>query len=272
MKPLLMDLIRNEHGAFRRRSAAREYLQARILLSLQDQGAYASWAFLGDTALRFLFGLPRYSEDLDFSVSSPGVDSRFLDRMESLRHDLERETYQVEIVSRTRNTVASAFVKFRGLLHELGLSPHEHEVLKVKVEIDCNPPAGAHTETRLVRRFVMLNVLHHDRASLLAGKLHAVLSREYTKGRDLFDLVWYLSDPGWPSPNLVQLNNALDQTGWDGPQATPENWRTLIRARLEKIDWQQARRDVSPFLERSQDVSLVSDTILLPLLESGRMA
>jgi hypothetical protein len=190
--------------------------------------------------------------------------------MEALRRDLERETYEVEIVTRTREPMASAFVKFRGLLHELDLSPHEDEVLGIRVKIDCNPPAGARTQTRLVRRFVMLNLLHHDRASLLAGKLHAVLSREYTKGRDLYDLVWYLSDPAWPSPNLLQLNNALEQTGWDGPRATPESWRALVRARLEEIDWQQARRDVSPFLERSQDVSLVSDTTLLPLLESGR--
>lgn len=61
----------------------------------------------------------------------------------------------------------------------------------------------------------MLNLLHYDKSSLLAGKLHAVLTRKYTKGRDLYDLMWYLSDPTWPAPNLIQLNNALKQTGWN---------------------------------------------------------
>ena len=65
----------------------------------------------------------------------------------------------------------------------------------------------------MVRRHVLLQLHHHDRASLLAGKLHAVLQRPYVKGRDFFDLLWYLSDPGWPSPNLTLLNRALAQTG-----------------------------------------------------------
>jgi hypothetical protein len=267
MKPLLLDQLREEPNTFRRRSLTREYLQARILLSLQDHGAFANWAFLGGTALRFLFGLPRYSEDLDFSLVLPEIDARFTERMQSVQSDLRKEAYRVEVRSQARSAVASAFVKFRGLLYELGISPHEDEVFTIRVEIDCNPPAGAGTERRVVRRFVMLNLLHHDRSSLLAGKLHSVLSRRYTKGRDLYDLAWYLSDPDWPAPNLVQLNHALEQTGWDGPAATPENWRDLIRRKLETVDWEQARRDVSPFLERSQDVDYVSETTLKPLLQ-----
>ena len=72
MKPLLLETLRDESDEFRRRSRAREYLQARTLLALQDNGAFSHWAFVGGTALRFLFQLPRYSEDLDFSFTSPG--------------------------------------------------------------------------------------------------------------------------------------------------------------------------------------------------------
>ena len=75
---------------------------------------------------------------------------------------------------------------------------------------------GPPLDTTLVRRHVLLNLHHHDRASLLAGKLHAVLQRPFLKGRDLYDLIWYLSDKDWPDPNLVLLNNALNQTGWTG--------------------------------------------------------
>ncbi len=267
MKPLLLEMLREEPDDFRRRSRAREYLQARILLALQDDGAFSDWAFVGGTALRFLFQLPRYSEDLDFSLASPGKESRFESRMKSVRTDLRAETYDVEIRVHKGLVVAAALVKFRGLLYELRLSPRRDELLTVKVEIDTRPPTGAGTETRLVRRFVMLNLLHYDRASMLAGKLHAILSRKYTKGRDLYDLAWYLSDADWPEPNLMHLNNALRQTNWQGPAATAENWRKLVARKLETIDWNAALRDVSPFLERKQDAALVSNSVLLPLLQ-----
>lgn len=270
MKPLLLETLREESDDFRRRSRAREYLQARILLALQDSGAFANWAFLGGPALRFLYGIPRYSEDLDFSLAPPDGEARFEKHMDSVRVDLRAEAYDVEIRTRLGSAVAVAVVKFRGLLYELGLSPHPSEGFMVKVEMDTRPPEGARTETRLVRRFIMLNLHHYDRSSLLAGKLHAILSRKFTNGRDLYDLAWYLSDPDWPEPNLIQLNNALRQTAWQDSEATPENWRRLVAEKLQSIDWKQALLDVSPFLERKQDAALVSESVLLPLLKKPR--
>jgi hypothetical protein len=266
MKPMLLDILREEKDDFRRRNRAREYLQARVLLALQDNGAFSDWSFVGGTSLRFLYGLPRYSEDLDFSLASSGGDARFEKHLESVRADLRGEAYNVEIRTRVGAAVSTALVKFGGLLHELGLSPHRDEVFTIRVEIDTCPPKGAGTETRLVRRFVLLNLLHHDRPSLLAGKLHAVLARRFTKGRDLYDLAWYLSDPDWPGPNLLFLNNALYQTGWDGPSLTSDNWRKLVAEKIQGANWSEVLRDVSPFLERKQDAALVSKTILLPLL------
>lgn len=103
-----------------------------------------------------------------------------------------------------------------------------------------------------MRRYLPLHLQHHDRASLLAGKLHALLQRPYLKGRDLYDLLWYLSDPGWPPPNLRLLNNALRQTGWDGPPLTEETWRSAVWARLEGVAWEQVAEDVRPFLGPGQ--------------------
>jgi hypothetical protein len=266
MKALLEDILREETDDVSRRNRTREYLQARVLLALQDHGAFTNWAFAGGTALRFLFGIPRYSEDLDFSLNAPGEDARFDRMIRGVRSDLAAEAYAVEVAARARKTVVSALVKFRGLLFDLGLSFRKDETLSIRVEVDTNPPAGARTETRLVRRFVMLNLLHHDRSSLLAGKLHAVLARRYTKGRDLYDLAWYLSDPNWPEPNIVLLDNALRQTGWRGPTVTEQNWRQRVADKLDTVDWKLARSDVSPFLERKQDVNTVSETVLLPLL------
>ena len=101
------------------------------------------------------------------------------------------------------------------------------------------------------------------------GKLHAVLSRKWAKGRDFYDLVWYLSDRSWPTPNLALLNAALTQTGWKGPAMTTSNWRDELRQRLGTLDWEGARADIRPFLERERDIALVSAETLGSLLETG---
>ena len=113
----------------------------------------------------------------------------------------------------------------------------------------------------------MLQLQHHDRASLLAGKLHAILQRPYTKGRDVYDLLWYLSDPGWPAPNLTLLNNALQQTGWGAETLTGDNWRRVVRHRLRGMDWQQVVSDVRPFLEPGVDPGILDLGNLMRVLE-----
>ena len=269
MKDYLAEIVAQQPNDFLKRSIAREYLQARILQTLQDQGAFLKWAFVGGTALRFLFRMPRYSEDLDFSLIGPPGEHSFTQVMRKVRLTFESEGYVTDIKVRDEGAVHSAFVKFKGVLSELRLSPRPEETLSVRVEIDTNPPAGATTGTTVIRRFVTLHLFHYDRPSMLAGKLHAVLSRPYTKGRDLYDLVWYLADRTWPEPNFIFLNNALAQTGWRGPELTPSNWRQLVAKRMEKIKWGQAVKDVSPFLERSQDAALLTLKNVRNLLFSG---
>lgn len=128
----------------------------------------------------------------------------------------------------------------------------------MKIEVDTQPPHGVGLETTLIRRHVTLRLQHHDRASLLAGKLHALFQRRYTKGRDLYDLMWYLSDPDWPSPNLTLLQNALRQTGWDSALPDEHNWRDILCKRLGNVDWKKSVADVKPFLERSSEVALLT--------------
>jgi hypothetical protein len=245
---------------------AREYLQARILQGLQEAGAFTRWAFLGGTALRFLYRLPRFSEDLDFSTIDKGNDPGFRAALAEVARALTAERYDVDVRISDAKPVASAMVRFPGLPHELGLSPHASQMLSVKVEVDTRPPAGAEIETTLLRRHVTMHLSHHDRASLLAGKLHAVLSRPWTKGRDLYDLGWYLADPTWPEPNVLLLTNALAQTGWQSETLTAATWRAAVADRLRDADWGRARADVRPFLEREQDVALVDRDALLKLL------
>lgn len=214
-------------------------------------------AFQGGTALRFLYSIRRYSEDLDFALERPERGYDFRSYLQGIRGDLQRMGYGVEVKANDERTVHNAFIRFPGLLNELRISPHPNEVLAVKVEVDTHPPKGAVLVTTVIRRYATLNLQHHDPASLLAGKLHAILQRSYPKGRDLYDLLWYLSDPSWPPPNLELLNNALRQTDWTGSPATTENWRRLVLERIQEMDWQRITMDVRPFLEDAGEIDLL---------------
>jgi hypothetical protein len=252
------------------RNVAREYLQARILGALQRTGAMVPLAFHGGTALRFLFASARYSEDLDFALERPGAVYDFSGYMRAIQAEFTAEGYAVGLKVNDHKAVHSAFVRFPGLLYDLGLSPHRDQALAVKIEVDTRPPAGAGLTTTVVRRHVTLQLQHHDQASLLAGKLHAILQRPYLKGRDLYDLLWYLSDPDWPAPNLVLLNNALRQTGWPGPALTEDTWQGTVRERLRTVTWEQAVADVRPFLEPRADASILTVENMARVLEQGR--
>jgi hypothetical protein len=258
MKDYLASLVKQAPTQLSGRNVAREYLQARILAALQRSGAMIPLAFHGGTALRFLYSHGRYSEDLDFALEGDRQHYDFRAYLQAIRSELAPEGYQVELKVNDQKTVNSAFVRFPGLLFELSLSPQRNEVLAVKIEVDTNPPQGAVLATTVVRRFVVLQLQHHDPASLLAGKLHAILQRPFTKGRDLYDLLWYLSDPAWPQPNLVLLNNALAQSHWTGEKMTAENWKQQVWLKLQGLDWKTVAEDVRPFVEPGFDVNLLS--------------
>jgi predicted nucleotidyltransferase component of viral defense system len=267
VKDYLTQLIRSAQTPAQARGVTREYLQARILGALQRMGAMIPLAFHGGTALRFLYASARYSEDLDFALEKDQSRYDFRAYLQAIRSELTPEGYVVELKVSDQRAVHSAFVRFPGLLNDLGLSPHRSEVLAVKIEVDTNPPQGAVLATTVVRRHATLQLQHHDRASLLAGKLHAVLRRPYVKGRDLYDLIWYLSDPGWPPPNLTLLNNALKQTGWAGDPLTDGNWHAVVRERVKTVAWDLVADDVRPFLEPEANPSLLTSDNLSRLLE-----
>lgn len=268
MKDYLAEIVRAVPTSVQGRNVAREYLQARILSALQRAGAMIPLAFHGGTALRFLFGSARYSEDLDFALERATGEYDFRAYLQAIQSTFAAEGYQLELKVSDRRTVHSAFVRFGGLLYELALSPHRDEVLAVKIEVDTRPPAGADLTTTIVRRHVILHLQHHDRASLLAGRLHAILQRPYLKGRDVYDLLWYLSDREWPAPNLTLLNNALQQTGWEAEPLTEDNWRRMVRVRLQEVGWEQVVADVRPFLDPTADPGILQMENLVRLLRS----
>lgn len=267
MKDYLRELVGRATTPAQGQSVAREYLQARILRALQSSGAMIPLAFHGGTALRFLYDIPRYSEDLDFALEVSRAEYDFRAYLKAVQRTLDAEGYAPELKVSDGRTVHSGLVRFRGLLSDLGLSPHRKQVLAVKIEVDTNPPTGAGLATTVVRRHVILHLQHHDRPSLVAGKLHAILQRPYLKGRDVYDLLWFLSDPDWPAPNLAMLNNALEQTDWEGPVLTEGNWQAAVRDRLEEGSWDRIVADVRPFLEPREDPTVLSYENVVQVLE-----
>lgn len=269
MKHELVGYVRQAPEGFGH-SVAREYLQARMLQHIGLSGQMTSLAFMGGTALRFLYSVPRYSEDLDFALEANRERYAFGDVLRVIGRGFEREGYEVEIkFKESQAAVDEAFVKFPGLLQEVGLSPHASEVLSVKVEVDTNPPAGAVSVVSEVRRFALIRLYHHDPASLLAGKLAAVLMRQYTKGRDLYDLMWYLSDRSWPGPNLTLLRGAAEQGEWDDPSLLDAaGWRAAVLQRLGDVDWRRARTEAVQFLERPLEADLLEFATFERLLKS----
>ncbi|MBW2614557.1 MAG: nucleotidyl transferase AbiEii/AbiGii toxin family protein [Deltaproteobacteria bacterium] len=270
MKEQIKQIINETANKLQARSRVREYCQARILQFLQENGLFRSWIFHGGTALRFLYRLPRYSEDLDFALKSSKTARNFSEIISKVTKAFEAEAYSIDTKLNDQKVVKSAFIRFPGLLHEIGLSPHKSEALSIKIEVDSNPPPGGITETSVIRRYVILNVQHYDKASLLSGKLHALLARPYIKGRDLYDLFWYLSDPLWPTPNIKFLNEALLQTTWKGPEITESNWNLLTAKRLKSINWETAVKDTHPFIEKASDLKLLTKENVMDILKRRR--
>ena len=267
MKEYLAEIV----GAVPRRDATnamREYLQARALQTLQDRGAWSSIAFMGGTALRFLYRIPRFSEDLVFALEDQSAGYDFAKLMEAVKTQFEHEGYDVALKFSTKTTVNKAFIKFRGLEHELGLSPLPDQVFSIKVEVDTNPPAGAGLETTIIRRFVTLRLVHHDKSSLLAGKCAALLMREWLKGRDVYDLVWYLTNPEWPEPNEALLRNAFRQGGRVDLLGDESAWKAALVSRISQEPWDHVLSDADRFFERPEDTWMLERDSVLSVLSA----
>ena len=267
MKEQALALVRGITEPGQALNRMREYLQTLVLRSLHEREAFRPLAFVGGTALRFLHGLPRFSEDMDFSlVSAEGYAGKKW--MAKVKRDLELAGFEPQVTWNDRKVVHVGWVRLPGILRDAGLSAMPEEKLAIKLEIDTRPPAGARCERRVVTRHVTFLLQHYDLPSLLAGKLHAAITRRYAKGRDWYDLMWHLSQRPPVAPNLPLLQNALDQTQGAG-RHDARSWGMLVRERLGRIDMSAIAEDVRPFLERPEDAALLTRENLMGLLWSG---
>lgn len=265
MKEHCLQIAARAGQASEKYNVLREYTQAYVLKLMQEAGQFASYAFVGGTALRFLYDLPRFSEDLDFSCVSPAARP-FADVLLRIKNELILAGYQVEVTCRDHRAVHAGFIKFEGLMYEAGLSALPAEKFSIKIEADTRPPEGGVLVTKITNRFFPLAFLSYDLPSLFAGKVHAVLTRPYVKGRDYYDIAWYLSRHKSLAPNFILLSRALVQTQAKHADVNETNWRRVLADHVVAADWRAVEADVLPFLERPDDMKVFTQPAVLGLI------
>ena len=185
-------------NAVEQENALQEVMQAHVLASLARAGFFSHAAFQGGTCLRMLYRMNRFSEDLDFLLRKPNPHFRWAPYLNAVKEDCMQQNIHFELQDRSRRgaAVKAAFLKTdsigKVLLLDLPFSRQESRKVKIKLEIDTRPPAGSASETRYLTFPVVSAVSTQTLESGLATKSHALLCRNYTKGRDWYDFVWYV--------------------------------------------------------------------------------
>jgi hypothetical protein len=244
-------------------NATKEIIQEIALYGLWRAKFFDVAVFQGGTSLRILHKLPRFSEDLDFMLLKPDPDFDWSPYLKILTETFEEYGLKPEAVSKDQmeNRIRRAVIKDNSIANQLDLSfPNRdpRRKLKIKLEIDVEPPEGSHDEYSFLDFPVDYEVRHQDMASNFALKIHALLCREHLKGRDWFDFSWYVAKGVFP--NLPHLQAALGQFGpWaeESKLAVNSKWlETVMMSKIQSIDWKEAAEDVRRFLRPLEEESL----------------
>ena len=252
--------------------ALREILQECALLGLWRAKFFEHAAFYGGSALRIVHGLDRFSEDLDFTLLKPNNDFDIGRFTTSLQQELRTLGFDVQIDLRRKaglSPVQSAFLKANTRAHlvvirmrsEMVAHIPTNQTLKIKLEIDRDPPLGFATEPGYLLSPIPFAVRICTLPDLFAGKMHAVLFRRWTnrvKGRDWYDFVWFVARH--PELHLSHLEQRMRQTKhWAGETPlSQESFLKLLGGAIDRLDVDQARRKVKPFLKNLETVRIWS--------------
>ena len=250
-------------------NALREIMQSVALFALSRQDFFSRAAFYGGTALRILYGLNRGSEDMDFTLLAPDPKfelGSYAGGIETVFASFGLDVSFAEKVKLRRTDIRSAFLKgnTKAQLLSIGLDStlarriHARNELKIKIEVDVQPPRGFATEIKYLYQPQPFAIRACALPDLLAGKLHAVLFRSWgsrVKGRDWYDLAWYAGTH--PEYNLLHLENRARQSGdWSGPSSlTDDAVHAMLESKLSRTDLEAAGDDVRPFLRDSNDLA-----------------
>lgn len=253
-------------------NALKEIIQEIVLLGLWRSKFYEKAVFYGGSALRILYKLDRFSEDLDFSLNQPEKAFNIKKYLDAIKAELKLWGFEVlaEEKDKKNSTIDSAFIKANTLIHLLkidsNLKTHKNAVMKIKLEIDLEPAIGFSSDPKYHLHPIPFTIKTMTLPSLFAGKMHVLLCRTIRtniKGRDWYDLIWFVKN-NIPC-DLLYLKNKMVQTGHiDCSEAlTRGKLVELISKKVKEIDFSLAKKDVEPFLKTSRqkdELSLWSDT------------
>lgn len=257
-------------------NAVKEILQEIALYALWRGDFFDVALFQGGTSLRILHGLPRFSEDLDFLLRAPNPQFDWSPYLDTLIQVAGEFGVKLEALppDRMDKVIHAALLKTDSIANQLDLSfagRGKPKTIKIKLEIDVNPPLGSGEATSFLDFPLDYEVRHQDLASNFALKIHALLCRGYLKGRDWFDFSWYVSRE--IAPNLLLLRNALVQAGpWASDHTITVDiaWlKAVLSDAIAKIDWKEAGDDVARFLRPAElrSVDLWSERFFLAKVE-----
>ncbi len=249
-----------------RKNAVKEIMQEIVLCGLSKAGLFREAAFYGGTALRIFYGLDRFSEDLDFSLLDKDVDFRLDKYFEVLENEIKSFGLNMSIEQKNKvvdSNIKSAFLKGDTKEHllkfysdEIFSNINHNELIKIKLEVDISPPKFATFERKYELLPMPYEINIYDRQSLFAGKIHAILCRNWknrVKGRDYYDYVFYLSRG--IKYNHRHLCERLYESGMkDARNYSMDDIRKLLGEKFNEVDFKKAKEDVMPFIK---DISLL---------------
>lgn len=258
----------------------REILQQAALLGLERQGFFEKAAFYGDTALRILYGLDRFSEDLDFTLLTPSQEFDFKPFLDGMKRELASLGFEMEVVQKTKTvetSILSAFMKMNTIQLYLAIgeekrikSINHNNKIQIKLEVDVDPPLNFRVQNRLVLNPLSFYVLTLHQSDLFAGKMLAALYRAWkgrVKGSDWYDVIWYIQNK--IPLSLTYLQSCMRQANNLGENESLNRNRLLemLHDKIKSIDWTSAKADVRPFIANPERLDIWSSEFFTDLTE-----
>ena len=260
-------------------NALREIMQEIALAGLERSGFYEQAAFYGGTALRIFYGLNRFSEDLDFSLLQPNNHFSFDKHLQAILQEFDALGMKVSISEKQKtaaSSVDSAFLKtdttwqeiiLIETLPQIGLGQRAN--LKIKIEVDTQPPLGFDTEEKLLLKPFSFYVKCFTAPNLFAGKMHALLFRKWknnVKGRDWFDLEWYIKN-GIPTNLHHFCNRAIESGDWLPNAITKNELMLLLNHKIETVDFNKVKADIIRFIPDASVLNIWSANYFKDLIK-----